>query len=520
MATMSEIQDKEMAAHQKMTLRVIFTETDIRKVVLNTRPTTVEDLIGKLKESLGLNFNFSLQYQDPEFNYEVCNLTDIEDLPEKPTVKVIPLLELVSVSTSEEILSGTPSVADTEILSTSSQERQKQWPDCFDFPVDVAYRLRQADLQFLRDGTHLKVTKELKHEILERLAESMYSYTAYPNNAQFESVAQALISKHPSLQERGSTSRCSGWKNSLKFQMANYRTKRRRSGCLDVAVNAGKRGGHSTEGEPANKNIKKAKKGEINFLPNFPEGFNQVARKDLVNEMQKRTPNGQLVKEKMDLTFALRRKEVVGSEPAVCEMVERWPALFTEDQVCMEFNRIVGKNLKQEFYESVDRHSPRLIEIFRSKRGNIGQMLTQLSQQTMTAEPTDIQTLVLRGLPVILGDNPTDLYKPAFASDDDDSFCNIDIGILLIQPEGAVPSSSLHLSPASLNIIIEGEVVMDNIQDLPKAVCLLFGLAYAMHLSYPISMKFTFQFIQQVFLELGHVELKPKLQTLKNQLAM
>ncbi|XP_030586516.1 uncharacterized protein LOC115781167 [Archocentrus centrarchus] len=218
MATMSEIQDKEMAAHQKMTLRVIFTETDIRKVVLNTRPTTVEDLI-------------------------VCNLTDIEDLPEKPTVKVIPLLELVSVSTSEEILSGTPSVADTEILSTSSQERQKQWPDCFDIPdfsVDVAYRLRQADHQFLRDGTHLKVTKELKHEILERLAESMYSCTAYPNNAQFESVAQALISKHPSLQERGSTSRCSGWKNSLKFKMANYRTKRRRSGCLDVAVNAGK----------------------------------------------------------------------------------------------------------------------------------------------------------------------------------------------------------------------------------------------------------------------------------------
>lgn len=329
-----------MAAHQKMTLRVIVTETDIRKVVLNARPATVEDLISNLKEPLGLHFNFSLQYQDPEFNYELCNLTDIEDLPEKLTVKVIPVLELVRVSTSDEILSDTPSLADTEILSTSSQERQKQWPEFFDIPnfsVDVAYRLRQADMLFLCDGTHLKVSKELKHEILERLAESMYSYTAYPNNAQFESVAQALISKHPCLQERGSTSRCSGWKNSLKFKMANYRTKCRRSGCLDVMVNAGKRGGHSTKGEPANKNIKKAKKGELNYLPNFPEGFNQAAlegaRKDLVDEMQKRTPNGQLVKEKMDLTFALRRKEVVESEPAICDMVERWPALFTEDQV-------------------------------------------------------------------------------------------------------------------------------------------------------------------------------------------
>ncbi|KAK5603697.1 hypothetical protein CRENBAI_002300 [Crenichthys baileyi] len=184
----------------------------------------------------------------------------------------------------------------------------------------------------------------------------------------------------------------------------------------------------------------------------------------------------------------------------------------------MEFNRIVGKNLKQEFYESIDRHSPRLREIFRSKRGNVGQMLTQLSQQTKTAEPTDIRTLVITleyfvalnrrisitGLPLILRDNPTDFYKQGFDSDDDDSFRNIDVGILLVEPEGAVPSSSLHLSPASLKIIIEGEVVMDNIQDLPKAMCILFGLSYAMHFNYPRSMKLTFQFIQQVLLELGH----------------
>lgn len=48
----------------------------------------------------------------------------------------------------------------------------------------------------------------------------------------------------------------------------------------------------------------------------------------------------------------------------------------------MEFSRIVGKNLKQEFYESIDRHSPRLLELFRSKRGNVGQLLTKISQQT------------------------------------------------------------------------------------------------------------------------------------------
>lgn len=64
----------KMTANQKMTLRVILTEADIRKVILTTRHSTVEDLISKLKESLGFHYNFSIQYQDPEFNNELCNL--------------------------------------------------------------------------------------------------------------------------------------------------------------------------------------------------------------------------------------------------------------------------------------------------------------------------------------------------------------------------------------------------------------------------------------------------------------
>ncbi len=142
------------------------------------RPATLEDVISMLRESLGPNYNCSLQYKDPEFNYELCNLTDVADLPEKTTVKVIPVLELVPVPTSDEI------------LSTSSLVWQRLWPrfDIPNFSVSVTYRLWQADLLFLPDGTHLKVSKELKHEILERPAENMYRYTAYPNNVQFEST--------------------------------------------------------------------------------------------------------------------------------------------------------------------------------------------------------------------------------------------------------------------------------------------------------------------------------------------
>lgn len=65
------------------------------------------------------------------------------------------------------------------------------------------------------------------------------------------------------------------------------------------------------------------------------EGHNlEGARQVLVQEMMKAKPDALLVK-KMDVTFALRRQEVVKDKPAINQMVQRWPALFTESQVSM-----------------------------------------------------------------------------------------------------------------------------------------------------------------------------------------
>ena len=40
-----------------------------------------------------------------------------------------------------------------------------------------------------------------------------------------------------------------------------------------------------------------------------------------------------LIKAKMDMTFSLRRKEVVDKQPMVAELKDRWPTLFFKDQV-------------------------------------------------------------------------------------------------------------------------------------------------------------------------------------------
>lgn len=193
---------------QKLMLRIVIDDDDIRKLTLNKRPDSVEELKTQLRDELSLQYDFRLQYEDPDFNNALCNLTQITDLPERATLKVIPLvlLELTSLSSSTQ--ESDCSTADTEILSAAelSPSLRKQWPEFFDIPnfsVDVEYRLRQADLLYMRDRLPITPSRDMKHDILEKLAETMYSFKAYPSADDFSSVAKSLISKHSSLTEPG-----------------------------------------------------------------------------------------------------------------------------------------------------------------------------------------------------------------------------------------------------------------------------------------------------------------------------
>lgn len=215
-----------------------------------------------LKESLELGYNFSLQYEDQDFGNSLCNLSNISELQDGATLKIIPIIELVPLH-REEVSDESSSTADTEILSTCSQERKTQWPKDFEIPsftVDVEYRLRQGNLAYLKDSTYLKITKEMKHDILEKLAETIFSFKAYPTNYDYAQVAAALVNKHPCLLESGSsTGWGGGWKNSIKFKMGNFRSKMRNLGYPDVTINGRRRGMNNPEAMPSRKH-KEAKK--------------------------------------------------------------------------------------------------------------------------------------------------------------------------------------------------------------------------------------------------------------------
>lgn len=313
---------------QPMLIRVV--ETDrARKLKLSSRPASVDALIKIIKEQLEIDLDFSLLYEDPDFDGKLTSLADIEELPEKA---------VVHISLSED----SSSTASTDLLSdVSSPERLSRWPQG-PFPVptfafDVELKLQHGNAEYERSNRHLKLTRDLKHDILEKLAFTMYSFKAYPSDKEIAKAAEALVAKHPCLKEAGSETGWNGWKNSIKFKMGNYRTKMRRAGCQEVTVNAGKKSRSNPDNEPSHSNIKKPKRAEVNFLPNFPQGKDPSSldqlRQAIVEEVKKAEKNLPLIRKLMETTFPLRRQTIVMSCPPVKELLDLWPALKIESEV-------------------------------------------------------------------------------------------------------------------------------------------------------------------------------------------
>lgn len=260
-------------ATSAMLLRVIVSPQEIRRVTLQDVPPSVYELCTVLRNTLGLRGNFLLQFEDPDFGNKLCNLTDMEDLPtERATLKVLfTFPDLVSDSSLDTASPSSQSTTSRSLPSSStaspgppSSGDSTEWPDPFvipDFSHDVEFQLRVANDAYANDGTVMVVSKSVKSEILDRLADCITKITPYPTKNNLESVAKALVVKHPCLREPGSGQGWYCWKFSLVFKMGNYRQRMMAAGCPEVLVNKRKRG------KGKSKPVKKSKKGEIHYLP-------------------------------------------------------------------------------------------------------------------------------------------------------------------------------------------------------------------------------------------------------------
>lgn len=104
-----------------------------------------------------------------------------------------------------------------------------------------------------------------------------------------------------------------------------------------------------------------------------------------------------------------------------------------------------------------------------------------------------------------------------FIQDDSDSeepdLEGVVLGLLTFSSEN---DASIY-NALRVSVVIEGAIVMSVLRHA-DAFLVLFGLVYALHLSYPKALNNTFEFVQKVLLGLDDGKLSPKLQTMKNDL--
>ncbi|RXN39442.1 sterile alpha motif domain-containing 3-like protein [Labeo rohita] len=460
---------------------------------------------------------------------------------------------------------------DTIILPHSDNElRSRAWPREFPiphFPYNVEVQLQRGNDSFRETGTQLKITPGLKSDILEKLAEEIFQYTAYPQNYQIDEVAEALIKKFPCLKEPSATGYY-GWMISLKYKMANYRTKMRTIGFPEVTVNALKNK-HSDDCLPA-KNVKKPKKAEVNFCPSHPAGETDESlenvRLEMLNDVRQRN-GASCVKKKMSKTFSYRRKEVVQENPAAGEFKARWLALFHIDEINAEFHRITTVPLETTFMAQLDSLLPQLTSIFNKKGGVSGQKLAKhLAILQEDIEGDDIQrdlqnstmgvyvinkeggeigahddigiyvegeiildnigsvaqacAMMLGVIYVLNMAYPKELkYSYEFIQKDiegDDiqrDLQNSTMGVYVINKEGG--EIGAH---DDIGIYVEGEIILDNIGSVAQACAMMLGVIYVLNMAYPKELKYSYEFIQKVLLKMDGERLSPKVLGLKNKI--
>uniref|UniRef100_A0A8P4KR70 Sterile alpha motif domain-containing protein 3 n=1 Tax=Dicentrarchus labrax TaxID=13489 RepID=A0A8P4KR70_DICLA len=249
-------------------------------------PDTVEELIEQVKEACKLTGGIRLQYKDIDFGGKFVNLSSTSPIKDLTTIKVIQsvpdtdiILKFIESgpADSSDLDSSSLSIRtdsdDTIILSSSSSERLRTepWPKEFNIPTfsfETEYQLEKGNAKYTKDQTRLTPTSKMLSDILERLAEKIFSYKAYPTDADLGDVAEVLTRKHPCLRQADSYNESYGWKLRLKSKMGNYRTQLKSHGLAsELMVNTLKSKSREDPLPRPAKNNKKARRGEANYYP-------------------------------------------------------------------------------------------------------------------------------------------------------------------------------------------------------------------------------------------------------------
>ncbi|KAM9859588.1 uncharacterized protein ACBR49_011427 isoform 1-T2 [Aulostomus maculatus] len=163
-------------------------------------------------------------------------------------------------------------------------------------------------------------------------------------------------------------------------------------------------------------------------------------------------------------------------------------------------------------------HSSQLIKVIRAKGGAIRQKTADIMD--IFDQTVDInlrRECVLKALTIFLGEDADDLIKEYLDSGADDAqrdMKQLTMAVFVIRKKG----EGLQQPPEDIGIVIEGMEVLHELTSFASACALLLGLIYALNLAYPKPLRFTFEVLQKVIMQLDQHKMSPKVHNLYSKL--
>ena len=74
------------------------------------------------------------------------------------------------------------------------------------------------------------------------------------------------------------------------------------------------------------------------------------------------------------------------------------------------------------------------------------------------------------------------------------------------------------MDPLDVAVVLENEILLHEIHDLSKAMSLLMGLLYVLNIDYPKELRYTFEVIQKILMNIGAENCSAKIHGLRNKL--
>uniref|UniRef100_A0A4W5PDB8 Uncharacterized protein n=1 Tax=Hucho hucho TaxID=62062 RepID=A0A4W5PDB8_9TELE len=97
--------------------------------------------------------------------------------------------------------------------------------------------------------------------------------------------------------------------------------------------------------------------------------------------------------------------------------------------------------------------------------------------------------------------------------------CSVKIGILVVV-DGAAADDPMPADNVDIALVIEEQVIIQELYNVPNAFATLIGLLYCLNMDYPKCLRYTFKVVQKILLKIGAENCTAKVHGLKNRLLL